>query len=103
MNYVFLRNAFSEIADKHKFPIGTLLVVLAVVAVIILLLYIFRRSVDEFLRISDAELYVNKKGSKSSGTSSSKTQVMKKMDDPAKTTNMKTVNFPKRAAKKGDK
>lgn len=103
MNYVFLRNAFSEIAENHKFPIGTLLIVLAVVAVIILLLYIFRHSVDEFLRISDAELYVNKKGTKSKGTSSSKTQVMKTLDDPAKTTNMKTVNFPKRANKKGDK
>lgn len=103
MNYVFLRNAFSEIAENNKFPIGTLLVVLAVVAVIILLLYLFRHSVDEFLRISDAELYVNKKGSRSNGTTSSKTQAMKSLDDPEKTTNMKTINLPRKTSKKGDK
>ena len=103
MNYVFLRNAFSEIADKNNFPYLTLLVVAAVVAIIILLLYLFRKSVDEFLRISDAEMYVNKKGSKSSGTTSSRTQGMKAIDDPEKTTSMKTINLPRKNSKKGDK
>ena len=103
MNIYFLRKAFSEIADKNDFPYITLLVVACVVAIIILLLSVFRSSVDEFLRISDAELYVNKKGAKSSGTSSSKTQMMKSIDDPEKTTNMKTINLPRKTIKKGDK
>lgn len=101
MNYVFLRSAFSEIAKENDFPLGTLIVVIVVVAFIILLLYLFRSSLDEFLRISDAELYVNKKGSKSSGTSSSKTQSSRVLsDDPEKTTNMKTINLPRK--KKGE-
>ena len=101
MDYLFLRSAFSEIAKNNDFPFWTLVVILAVVAFIILLLYLFRHSLDEFLRISDAELYVNKKGSKSKGTYNSRTQSSRVLgDDPEKTTNMKTINLPRK--KKGE-
>ena len=106
MNNIFLREVFSEIAKdfekENGFPYITLIVVLVVIGLVILLMYFFRKSIDNFLRISDAESYVNKNGSSSYGTSISRTQSSKVIsDDPEKTTNMKTINLPKKA-KKGE-
>ena len=102
MNNLILRKVFSEIAKSNDFPYLTLIVVLAVVGAVILLIYCFRKSIDNFLRISDAELYVNKNGSPSTGKTSTRTQSSKVVDDdPEKTTNMKTINLPKKT-KKGE-
>ena len=103
MSVVMLRSAFSEIAEKNNFPLGTLIIVAVVVAVIILLLYIFRNRVNEFLRISDAELYVDKNAkATSTGTTKSKTQATKPVEvDPEKTVNMRTVDLPKKTTRKG--
>ena len=97
MGLVILRSAFSKIAEENNFPLGTLIVVGAVVAVAVVLLSIFRGRVSEFLRISNAEAEVDKKA---------KTRVFKeeeeKVDnanefDPAKTVSMRTVDLPKRS------
>ena len=97
MSLVILRGAFSKIAEENNFPLGTLIVVAAVIAVAIVLLSIFRGKVNEFLRISNAEAEVDKKA---------KTRVFKEEEekvetasefDPAKTVSMRTVDLPKRS------
>ena len=105
MNVVMLRSAFSEIAEKNNFPLGTLIVVASVVAVVVLLLSIFKGKVNEFLRISDAELYVDKNAkTTNTGSSKSKTQSTKSVEvDPEKTVNMSTVDLPKKTTRKGAK
>ena len=106
MSLVVLRSAFSEIAEKNNFPLVTLIVVAIVVAVIVLLLSIFRGKVNEFLRISDAELYVDKNAKPTAGTTKSKTQSLNKGEvevDPEKTVNMRTVDLPKKTTRKGAK
>ena len=103
MNVVMLRSAFSEIAEKNNFPLGTLIVVAIVVAIIVLLLSIFKNRVNEFLRISDAELYVDKNAKTTNvGTTKSKTQSTNAVEvDPEKTVNMRTVDLPKKTTRKG--
>lgn len=104
MDVMILRSAFSEIAEKNSFPLGTLIVVAIVVAIIALLLSIFKGRVNEFLRISDAELYVDKNAKPiSTGATKSKTQTNKTEEvDPEKTVNMRTVDLPKKSTTRKD-
>jgi len=104
MNHIILREIFSESVKNKDVPYGTLFIVLALVALVIFLIYMFRHRLDEFLRISDAETFVNKKGSKKgNGTSTGRTQSMRVLnDDPEKTTNMKTIDLPRKSSKKGE-
>ena len=97
MGLVILRSAFSKIAEENNFPLGTLVVVAAVVAIAVVLLSIFRGKVNDFLRISDAELYVDKKAKTS--VSTSKKEEQDDEVDPAKTVSMRTVDLPKRTRK----